>query len=83
MSNKYFVKRNLELSLAFDNYINKYPSVLNKIPNDSLVVFTVRGDEKFNKMSWVVAGRAYAEKNKVIEARKEGSRWNVRKFEFA
>jgi hypothetical protein len=81
MSNNYFVKKNLKLSLAFDNYINKYPAILNKIPNDSLVVFTVRGDEAFNKMSWVIAGRAYAEKDKVIEARKEGHKWNVRKFE--
>jgi len=82
MSNKYFIKKNLKLSLAFDNYINRYPSVLNKIPNDSLVVFTVKGDEEFNKMSWIVAGRAQSEKQKVIEARKEGNRWNVSKFEF-
>lgn len=83
MSNNYFIKKNLKLSLAFDDYIAKHPSVLNRIPNDSLVIFTVKGDEEFNKMSWIVAGRAQVEKQKVVEARKEGARWNVKEFEFA
>lgn len=80
MSNKYFIKKNLKLSLAFDKYINKYPAVLNKIPNNSLVVFTVRGDEVFNKMSGAVAERAQMEKQKVIEAHKLGNKWNVAQF---
>jgi len=83
MSNSHFIKKNLKLSLAFDDYIAKYPSVLNKIPNDSLIIFTVKGDEEFNKMSWIVAGRAQVEKQKIVEARKEDNRWKIQKFSFA
>jgi hypothetical protein len=51
MNNKYFFKKNLKLSMEFDTYIAKHPAILNKIPNKSLVVFTVSGDKKFNNWS--------------------------------
>jgi hypothetical protein len=79
---KEFVKKNMKLSLDFDRYISRNPKILNSIPNGAWLVFTKKGDDNFNRMSWTIAGKIKADKQKIIEARKEGSRWNVRKFEF-
>ena len=81
MTNKYFVKKNLKLSMDFDTCIAKHPAILNKIPNKSLVVFTVSGDKNFN--NWSTSLITKHERNRAIEARKEGNSWNVRKLEFA
>lgn len=74
---EYFVKKNLKLSLDFDRYVTKNPQTLDRIPNGSWVVFTVRGDDKFNKLSWALAGRMTKQKQKMVEARKESKRWKI------
>lgn len=80
---KQFVKKNIKLSLDFDRYVSRNPKVLNRIPNGAWLVFTMKGDEDFNRMSWTIAGKIKADKQKIVEAHKEGNRWTVREFEFA
>ncbi len=75
-----FIQKNIRLSLEFDTYASRNPGVYDKIPNGSWVVLTVRGDEKFNRESRSTVGIAQINKAKVIEARKEGSRWKIAKF---
>jgi len=75
MSEK-FIKKNIKLSLEFDRYVSKHPDAIAKIPRGAYVVMTVKGDEKFNRDS-----RSLVHKGKTkryIEARKEGTRWNLR-----
>ena len=68
------LKKTLKLSLEFDTYLTKHPSLYKKIPNGASVFITVKGDEKFNRSSV----RNVADvKGKIIEARKEGRRWTL------
>jgi hypothetical protein len=75
-----FIKKNVDLSLEFDNYLVKHPDAYAKIPNRAFVVITVKGDSKFSKES--VSMVAKSNKRKVVEAEKSGSKWNIRPLEL-
>lgn len=72
---KKFVEKNIKLSLEFDKYISRHPSAYKKIPHGSCIVFSVKGDEEFNKNSRMLVGEARQQNQKCIEVRKDGARW--------
>lgn len=74
MSNN-FVEKNIKLSLEFDKYLAKNPRAYNKIPRGACIVITQKGDKTFNRASMTIAKSAREEKQKCIEARKEGTKW--------
>ena len=72
---KNFIKKNIKLSLELDRYLGKHPAVFDKIPNKACVVITIKGDNEFNRESKIIIQKAKEEKQKCVEARKEGIRW--------
>jgi hypothetical protein len=71
-----YIKKNIRLSLEFDNYIARHPSLYDKIPHGAYIVITVKGDDKFNEDSVsIVRGRRV--KN-AVEAHKTDSRWTIK-----
>ncbi len=74
---KKIIEKNIKLSLEFDTYLNEHPDLYAKIPNGASVVITVKGDSEFNRGT---TGNVSGIRGKVVEARKEGSRWTVNKF---
>ncbi|MEJ0021261.1 MAG: DUF5647 family protein [Candidatus Doudnabacteria bacterium] len=75
--NTLFVQKNIKLSFEFDKYASKNPRVWNKIPNGSLVIFTIKGDDAFNTWSGYSAGKVKGKNQKVIQAIKEHNTWRV------
>ena len=78
-----FVTKNIKLSLDFDRYVNRKPDALIKVTKGSWIIFTVKGDSKFNAESRSLGNKIVTSKKKVIEARKEGSRWTIQSFVVA
>ncbi len=74
---KKFVEKNIKLSLEFDKYISRNPSAFRKIPSGACIVITVKGDATFNKNSKFIAEKTGKGKQKYIEAKKEGRRWEL------
>lgn len=75
-----FIKKNVKLSLEFDDYLVKHPNLFSEIPNGAYVVITLNGDQKFNAESLsLVRDRR---RKKVVEAHKSGSSWSVRPLEL-
>lgn len=72
---KKFIEKNIKLSLEFDKYLAKNPRAYNKIPKGACIIITQKGDKVFNRASMTIAKSAKEEKQKCIEARKEGARW--------
>lgn len=70
-----FIGKNIRLSLEFDRYLSKHPDVFKKIPKGACIIFTVKGDNVFNKQSKTLADKTRTKTRKCIEARKEGRRW--------
>jgi len=46
-----------------------------KIPNNACLALTVKGDDAFNRESKTMVKMAKSQKQKCVEARKEGARW--------
>lgn len=72
---KTFINKNIKLSLEFDSYISRRPDILAKLPNKAVIVFTVKGDEAFNKNSLALAEKIRTRGRKIIEVKKVGNRW--------
>ena len=71
-----FIKKNVKLSLEFDDYLVKHPKLFSEIPNGAYIVITLNGDKQFNLESLsLVKGKA---RKRVVEAHKSGSAWSVR-----
>jgi hypothetical protein len=73
---KKFTEKNVKLSINFDKYLWSHPELLEQLPKKSTIVITVKGDSYFNRLS-----RSMHKNNrifgKLIEARKEGSKWKI------
>ena len=85
---KPFLEKNTMLVKEFDKYILEHPEFAEKIPNNSLVVMQIEGDEEFNE--WArKAARAAAEPNTpvvyvtIIELKPVRSRIERLKLELA
>lgn len=76
-----FIKKNVKLSLEFDDYLVKHPKLFSEIPNGAYIVITLNGDKKFNleSLSLIRDKR----RKKIVEAHKSGSVWSVRPLELA
>lgn len=73
-----FIKKNVRLSLEFDSYLAKHPSLFDQIPNGAYIVITVSGDNKFNADSLsTVKDRRH---KKIVEARKLRAGWSLREL---
>lgn len=72
---KKFIEKNINLSLELDRYLSKNPRAYDKIPKGACIIITQKGDEIFNRVSRTIAEKSKQEKQKCIEARKEGARW--------
>jgi hypothetical protein len=71
-----FIKKNVKLSLEFDEYLARHPALFNEIPNGAYIVITVNDDQKFNEDSIsIVKGM---KRKKLVEAHKSSSRWSLR-----
>ncbi len=76
---KKIIEKNIELSLEFDQYLNKHPDLYAKIPNGAHVFISIKGDRVFNAST----ENNIKNKSKVVEARKEGSKWTITPFVVA
>jgi hypothetical protein len=82
MSDK-FIKKNIKLSIEFDRYLSSNPALYEKIPNKGVLVFTIKGDKYFNQCSKNMVEGAGANKRKMIEVQKQGSKWEIFSPAFA
>ena len=73
--NKNFIKKNIKLSLELDQYLAKHLDAFDKIPDNACLMITVKGDDDFNRESKSMVEAAKNEKQKCVEARKEGASW--------
>lgn len=75
-----FIKKNVKLSLEFDDYLVKHPKLFSEIPNGAYIVITLNGDRKFNveSLSLIKDKR----RKKIVEAHKTGSAWSIRPLEL-
>jgi hypothetical protein len=60
-----YVEKNTMLVKEFDRYILEHPEFAEKIPNNTLVVMQMDGDEEFNRWAREAAVKV-AEKNQPI-----------------
>lgn len=77
-----FIKKNLALSLDFDNYVIHDPDILAKVPKGACIIITKKGDLRFNRESKVLAESVARGGEKCFEAHKEGKHWTVRQFAY-
>lgn len=71
-----FIKKNIKLSLEFDDYLVKHPELFSEIPHGAYLVITVKNDASFNTQSMSLI-RNRQRKN-VVEAHKSGTSWAIR-----
>ena len=71
-----FIKKNVKLSLEFDEYLAKHPNLFEQIPNGAYIVITIKGDTKFNKDSISIVKDI--KHKKVVEAHKTAKSWSLR-----
>jgi hypothetical protein len=71
-----FIKKNIRLSLEFDEYLARHPALFEQIPNGAYIVITLSGDSKFNADSLSTVRRLKTKK--VVEAHKSRDRWALR-----
>lgn len=76
-----FIKRNVALSLEFDEYLFKHPELFNEIPDKAYIVITVSGDQRFNTQSLSLIKDK--RRKKIVEAHKSASAWTVRPLQYA
>jgi len=71
-----FIKKNVKLSLEFDEYLAKHPKMFEDIPNGAYIVITINGDKKFNRDSISIVRDM--RRKKLIEAHKSSNQWSLR-----
>ena len=71
-----FIKKNVKLSLEFDEYLVMHPNLFSAIPNGAYIVITLNGDKIFNTES--ISLIKDRRRKKVVEAHKSGSGWSIR-----
>ena len=71
-----FIKKNVKLSLEFDEYLAKHPKLFKDIPNGAYIVITIHGDTKFNTDSISIVKDI--KRKKIVEAHKSSNRWSLR-----
>ena len=76
-----FIKKNVKLSLEFDNYIARHPELFDSIPDGATVIMTLKGDDEFNDASISIV-RNSRSKRPVVEAQKEGSHWSIQPLQI-
>jgi hypothetical protein len=75
-----FIKKNVKLSLEFDDYLARHPKLLSEIPNGAYIVITLRDDKKFNADS--ISLVRDKRRKRIVEAHKSGSAWTIRPLEL-
>jgi hypothetical protein len=76
-----FIKKNVKLSLEFDDYLVKHPKLFAEIPDGAYIVITLNNDKKFNTES--ISLIKDRRRKKVVEAHKSGVAWSVRPLQLA
>ena len=71
-----FIKRNVQLSLEFDDYLAKHPQLFASIPHGAYIVITLDDDTAFSteSLSLIKDKR----RKRIVEAHRSGSTWDVR-----
>ena len=74
---KKYIRKTLQLGLEFNQYVITHPRFWKKIPNKANLIITEKDDEVFSEHVRAEArtGRSW---RKLLEARKEGSRWTIK-----
>ena len=75
-----FIKKNVKLSLEFDDYLVKHPKLFAEIPNGAYIVITLSNDKKFSSES--ISLIKDRRRKKIVEAHKSGSAWSVRPLQL-
>ena len=76
-----FIKKNVKLSLEFDEYLVKHPKLFSEIPNGAYIVITLSNDQAFNTESRSLVKDK--RRKKIVEAHKSGAAWSVRPLQLA
>ena len=76
-----FIKKNVKMSLEFDDYLVKHPDLISKIPNGAYIVITLSDDTGFNDQSLSMIKDK--RRKKVVEAHKSGKAWSIRPLNLA
>lgn len=75
-----FIKKNVKLSLEFDNYLANHPDLFSSIPNGAYIVITIKGDNKFNTDSISIVKDM--KRKKLVEVHKSSDTWSLRPLEI-
>jgi hypothetical protein len=75
-----FIKKNVKLSLEFDEYLAKHPAMFESIPNGAYIVITISGDNKFNADSISIVKNM--RKKRIVEAHKAANKWSLKPLEL-
>jgi hypothetical protein len=78
-----FTKKNIKLSLQFNRFLSNNPHLYDKIPNKSILAFTIKGDRYFNQCSKNLIDSVGVNKRKIVEIQKQGSKWKILSPAFA
>jgi hypothetical protein len=78
---KQFVKKNIALTLEFEDYLAKHPELYDSIPNGAFIVFTIKSDKKFSSENIAIVEK-HARKEPIIKAEKVQSRWTLSPLEL-
>ncbi|MFQ5795935.1 MAG: DUF5647 family protein [Candidatus Bipolaricaulia bacterium] len=61
-----FERKNTELIKEFNRYVREHPKVAEQIPNDSVVILQLEGDEEFNAWAHRLAENRRSEGHPVV-----------------
>ena len=73
---KTIIQKNIKLSLEFDTYISKHPSVFKSLPRGVNVIMTSSSDKKLSEANRSIAKSSRS--GKFVEAYKSSKGWIVR-----
>lgn len=76
---KLSARRNLVLLEELHRFFGKHPDMLDQIPYRAMLFITVKGDRRFNAETYHAAFRGKTSRQPLVEARKEGKRWVLKR----
>ena len=75
---KALIQKNIKLSLEFDSYVSRNPSVLKSVPRGADIVITSSQDTKLSDANLSIARESRT--GRFVEAHKSRGSWKIRKI---
>lgn len=69
-----FKKLNTTLASEFDMYLLEHPEIGEQIPQNTLIVFQIQGNEEFNRWTMDLAKRNHEDEQPIIIVKTKGLR---------